>query len=115
MIRANKLRFVAVLFVAVLALSLTGCGGSKITKSNYDKINNGMTEAEVEGILGKGEEKASSGVDVPGKSVNIPGGGNVSVPGVSSSAKVKMWQDGMKMISITFSNGKVMAKAQNGL
>jgi hypothetical protein len=28
---------------------------------------------------------------------------------------VMTWQSGTKVISITFSNGKVMAKAQNGL
>ena len=54
MIQAISLRFVAVLFVAVLALSLTGCGDSKITKSNYDLIEIGMKEAAVEAILGKG-------------------------------------------------------------
>jgi len=31
------------------------------------------------------------------------------------SSEVMTWQSGTKVISITFSNGKVMAKAQNGL
>jgi len=74
-----------------------------------------MTEAEVEAVLGKGEEQASSSVGVPGQSVSIPGAGSVSVPGMSSSAKIVKWQDGMKIITITFSDGKVAGKAQNGL
>ena len=38
-----------------------GCG-SKVSKGNYDKITNGMTVAEVEGIMGKGtEESAGAG------------------------------------------------------
>src|ERR1035438_8057861 len=57
MIQAISLRFVAVLFVAVLTLSLTGCGDSKITKSNYDLIEIGMKEAAVEAILGKGRSE----------------------------------------------------------
>ena len=108
------LQFVAILCAAACFLSFAGCGKG-ISKSNYDKVNNGMTEAEVESILGKGEEQASAGVNVPSQSLTIPGGVNVSVPGISSSVKVKKWQDGSKRITITFSDGKVMAKAQEGL
>jgi hypothetical protein len=114
MSRSETVRFVAILCAAACFLSVAGCG-SGISKTNYDKINNGMTEAEVESILGKGEEQAAAGVNVPSQSLTIPGGVNVSVPGISSSVKVKKWQDGGKSITITFSDGKVMAKAQKGL
>ena len=102
---------VAVLLLAIFALTLTGCGGNKVSLANYDRIKEGMTESEVEGILGKGEEKASSSLNFPGK----PGGGKGTVPGIPSSIKVKLWQDGKKAISITFADGKVMNKIQNGL
>jgi hypothetical protein len=106
MIQAISLRFVAVLFVAVLTLSLTGCGDSKITKSNYDLIEIGMKEAAVEAILGKGEEPTNSAWPAPGQpGVNLP-------PGVP---KAKTWKEGTKTISITFSDGKVWQKNQNGL
>lgn len=103
----------------ILCFALAGCGGSKVTKANYEKIKDGMTLAEIEGILGKGTEQASSNtggaVAVPGASV-----GGVSVPGQTvnmpkMSAKVMVWQDGTKIISITFVNDKMMAKAQAGL
>jgi hypothetical protein len=84
-----------------LSLFLFSCSG-KLNKDNYDKISNGMSVSQVESILGKGESQASSSVDLGEY------GGNVS-------SEVMTWQSGTKVISITFSNGKVMAKAQNGL
>ena len=88
---------------AIISLSifLLSCSG-KLNKDNYDKISNGMSVSQVESILGKGESQASSNVDLGEY------GGNIS-------SEVMTWQSGTKVISITFSNGKVMAKAQNGL
>jgi len=88
---------------AIISLSifLVSCT-SKLNKDNYDKISNGMSVSQVESILGKGESQASSSVDLGEY------GGNIS-------SEVMTWQSGTKVISITFSNGKVMAKAQNGL
>lgn len=83
------------------SLFLASCSG-KLNKDNYDKISNDMSVSQVESILGKGESQASSNVDLGEY------GGNIS-------SEVMTWQSGTKVISITFSNGKVMAKAQNGL
>ena len=85
----------------VFTLFLTSCSG-KINKENYDKISNGMSVSQVEKILGKGESQASSNVDLGEY------GGNVS-------SEVITWQSGTNVISITFSNGQVLAKAQSGL
>ena len=87
--------------VVIFTLILTSCSG-KLNKDNYDKISNDMSVSQVESILGKGESQASSNVDLGEY------GGNIS-------SEVMTWQSGTKVISITFSNGKVMAKAQNGL
>lgn len=95
-------------------LFLVGCG-SAVSKSNYDKIESGMAIKEVESILGKGEEQASSSINIPGQSISIPGGGNISTSGMSTSAKSMVWKDGSKVISIMFSDGKVMGKSQLGL
>jgi hypothetical protein len=84
-----------------ITLFLSSCSG-KLNKDNYDKISNNMSISQVESILGKGESQASSNVDLGEY------GGNIS-------SEVMTWQSGTKVISITFSNGKVMAKAQNGL
>jgi hypothetical protein len=75
------------------------------------KLNKGQSlEFEATAILGKGKEQASSDVSVPGMSA-----GGVSVPGMSASAKVLVWEDGSKIISVSFMNGKVVSKAQAGL
>jgi hypothetical protein len=87
--------------IVSLVFFIAGCAG-KINKDNYNKISNGMTVSQVESILGKGESQASSNVDLGEY------GGNVS-------SEVITWQHGMNVISITFSNGTVMAKAQSGL
>ena len=111
-------RFFTIFGLALLLLTLTGCG-SKISKSNYDKIKDGMTLAEVEETLGKGSEQASSNTGGP---VEVPGmsAGGVSVPGQTvnmpkMSGKAMVWQEGGKVISITFINDKAMGKAQTGL
>lgn len=85
----------------IFTLILTSCSGN-LNKENYDKISNDMSVSQVESILGKGESQASSNVDLGEY------GGNIS-------SEVMTWQSGTKVISITFSNGKVFAKAQNGL
>jgi hypothetical protein len=84
-----------------VSIFLVSCSGN-LNKDNYEKISNGMSVSQVESILGKGESQASSNVDLGEY------GGNIS-------SEVMTWQSGTKVISITFSNGKVMAKAQNGL
>ena len=87
--------------VGVSSIVLTGCS-SKINNENYSKISNGMTISEVEAILGKGESSASSSVDLGEY------GGNIT-------SEVMTWQKGMKVIVISFSNGKVDTKSQTGL
>jgi hypothetical protein len=93
-----------------LCMALAGCSGSKVIIGNYEKIKDGMSLKEVEGILGTGKEQASSGVNVPGVSA-----GGVSVPGMQMSGKAMVWQDGNKSITVTFINDKVAGKAQSGL
>jgi hypothetical protein len=90
----KKLIKVSTLFI-ISSIFFICCTG-KISKANYNKINNGMSKSAVESILGPGESNAASSY-----------GGY--------SAEVITWQSGMNIISITFSNGKVSGKAQTGL
>ena len=89
----------ALVLAGFLLAFVAGCGG-KVTKSNYDKVTTGMTLAEVENILGKGAEQAGGG-GVLGK--------------ITGSGKVVTWEDGEKVITITFINDKVTTKLQKGL
>ncbi len=111
-------------WVLVLAscLGAAACAG-KVTKENYDKVATGMSPKEVEAILGPGTEQASSSVTVPTPSITMPAGmpgmsGMSAMPGMAGGAvsgKVMTWQSGGKMITVTFFNDKVAAKAQVGL
>jgi hypothetical protein len=92
--------FACLLLVGMAATMLAGCGGSKVSKSNFDKVQIGMTQAEVEKILGKGTEEAGAGG---------------AVGGIAASGKILSWTDGEKKITITFVNDKVVTKIPSGL
>lgn len=88
------------LLLAGLALAtMPGCG-SKVSKSNFDKIKVGMTVAEVEGIMGKGTEEAAAAG---------------AIGELKGSAKVMSWTDGDKKITVTFVDDKVKLTVQKGL
>lgn len=38
------------------SLAVAGCGGTRVTRENCDKIRVGMTKAEVEAILGREDQ-----------------------------------------------------------
>jgi hypothetical protein len=57
----------------VLCLMLSGCG-SNLTKENYEKLKEGMTQKEVEAILGKGRMMTKD--EAKGKGVNMFKWGN---------------------------------------
>ena len=89
---------IGAVLLGLMLLFFSGC--SKVSQSNYDKIENGMTVSQVEAILGKGKEESSVG----GAIGNLAG-----------SAKVITWGDDKKSITVTFVNDKVTLKAQKGL
>jgi hypothetical protein len=97
---------VRLLVALVMCVAIVGCGGSRLSKSNYDKIKTGMTEAEVDAILGPGDTDTS--IDVADASV-----GGINVPGMSAANKT--WKDGERSIHIGFMNGKVQTKMGEGL
>jgi hypothetical protein len=113
MVAARSLRTVAVLWAVAGCLLVGGCGGSKVNKSNFDKISMGMSEADVEGVLGKGQEQAGAAINMP--AINMPGMGNIGIQGMPTSAKTKTWTDGNRVITIVFLDGKVAGKTQAGL
>ena len=80
--------------LAVLCLALPGCGGDKITKANFDQIKPGMSQAEVEAIVGTGTTPQGSSV-------------NLSMGGMTMNAKVVRYGDDKKNITIVYQEGKV--------
>jgi hypothetical protein len=71
------------LFLA-LGLTLAGCGGSKVSKANYDKVSKDMTMAQVHDILGAPTETNGTGDN-----------------------KTEVWKSGNDTISVTYLGGKV--------
>jgi hypothetical protein len=96
---------------------------NKITQANYDKINNGMTEAEVEAILGQAESTpmstAGAVLAFAPDGVDIGGGIHVKqVPskgGLSDNGQVKLWKAESKAIAVIFVSGKAADKKAEGL
>ena len=90
------------LLLGLIAMGIVGCSVARVTKDNYDKIQVGMTQAQVEEFMGKGQQDS---------------GAAAALPGVSGSVAVYSWQtdDGRKNITVTFVNGKVLAKTAKGL
>lgn len=84
----------------LMASLIVGCGKPGVSKSNYDKIEDGMSLAEVEKILGPGEKGAS----VAGTIGELVGQGAAYV-----------WEEGDKKITVVFKDDKVVSKSQVGL
>lgn len=83
-----------------LSLFLAGCG-SKVSKENAEKVKPGMTQAEVEAVLGTG---------------TVASTGTAAVPGMPAiSAKTETWTDGDKKIIVTYMNDKVQGVVTSGM
>lgn len=70
--------------------------------SKFNAIQNGMTQAQVTGIMGKDGTVQST------NTLPMPNGSNLTTTMVN-------WHDGIKSVNVTFQNDKVMSKAQLGL
>jgi len=81
----------AVILVMVICMSLVSCSSLKISQENFEKIQTGMSMAQVTDILGPPTE--SSSVDV-----------------AVFSGTVSKWKAADVTITIQFVNGKVVAK-----
>ena len=83
--------FLCMFACAAMLLSVPVACGSKVSQSNFEKIQTGMTLEEVQAILGPPTE--SSGV---------------AIGGLSGSSSI--WKSEEGNISIQFFNGEVRAK-----
>ena len=91
-------RTTCTLVLAIMIVGLVGCGSS-LTQSSYDQNTTGMSVSEVQSILGSGTEQGSA---------------DASFWGISINAKNLVWQDGNKIITVSFSSDEVVGKAKIG-
>ncbi len=99
-------RVAAICACACLALVL-GCNqssGSPVSKAVADRIYSGMTEKEVVEILGPATSSAEISTAGALGDLKLPGG--VEVP---KNVRQSVWQDGGKVITVTFADGKVVS------
>jgi hypothetical protein len=104
--RVASIRFGLLLAVFV---ALAGCG-SKISEANYYRVQYGMTEDEVEDLLGPAHAESI----VPAETTApVP----ASHPATTSPAarKVKSWTRGGLVIRVTFDDGVVTGRSAGGI
>jgi hypothetical protein len=107
----NKIRnSMCFLLICSLAALSDGCNGSngsgsKVSQSNFDKIKEGMADAEVKSILGPPSNETSASI-----SRTDPKTGTTA-----QSNSQMSWGDGDRSITIDFTDGKVIGKKQQGL
>jgi hypothetical protein len=93
------------LAVVLAGLMVATAGCSKLTRKNYDKINNGMTLGQVEKVLGKTES----------------GGPVADLPSMPEATEVMVWEEkakgktAVKSISVGLKDGRVVGKIAAGL
>ena len=97
---SKRMVLCGLLAASLMIVTMIGCGKVDVSKEAYDKVETGMTLAQVEAILGKGELQA---------------GGSGGIGDLTGSAKIYKWVDGDKTITITFVNDKVKTRVQTGL
>jgi hypothetical protein len=102
--------------VLVGCLLLPACANKKVTKANFDQIKEGMTLADVEAILGKGEkESGGDGGGVAAQAGVAVGGVESMGSRPNSDASTFVWESRDKKITVYFFQGKMRNKTQSGL
>ena len=89
--KKNQFKFICFIGSLICFFLILSSCGYKINKANYEKIETGMTIAQVTKILGEPTESSSGNI--------------LGISGTSSK-----WIKGNILISIQFVNGKVRLK-----
>ena len=105
---AYVVRLAGVTGLVVCCCLVSGCAKSKVTKENYDRVENGMTLEDVEAILGPGKLVGDGSLIAAQVGVDVTGGGR------QSSAVEYVWESGNNSITVTFRQDKVAGKRSAG-
>jgi hypothetical protein len=102
------------LLLVALSLLIAGCGRS-VSKGQFDRIRLGMSVADVEDILGKGNIVESGEVDKLVKSSAPADGAAAKAPMDTSEMRGVKWGDDKKSITVIYKNEKVFRVFSQGL
>src|SRR4051794_9671535 len=95
--------------LCTLGFLLIGCGNSKVTKENYEKIKNDMTLEQVQALLGEGAAQGDGSMVAAQAGVDLTGGA------APPSTQDYLWENGKKSITVTFTKQKkVVGKQSSG-
>ena len=109
-----RLRLFIAGVLAAGAAALAGCG-SKVSEANYFKVHHGMTEADVDELLGPPhtEEVAAAAATMPATApATIPA---TTRPAAERNRKVKSWTRRRLTIRVVFDDGLVVGRSALGL
>lgn len=107
---------VAGVLAAGTAAPCAGCG-SKISEANYFKVQHGMTEEDVDELLGPAhaEEVSAAVIDATTRPAVKPAAASATSPSRAVARKVKSWtRDGLT-IRVVFEDGLVVWRSAVGL
>lgn len=85
--------------LAVLTGMLMLAGCSRVSKENYDRVQDGMTTQQVIDILGQPSDKSTKGGEVLG---------------LGGSTTTMTWRHGQQTITARFVNDKLISKEYTG-
>jgi hypothetical protein len=96
------------LTLAIIAICATviGCE-AKVTLDNYDQIQVGMAQHQVEAILGEGTRESAAGM-------GIDASGFASRDSEDNSRATYLWEEDGRQIVIDFEDQKVKSKRKSG-
>lgn len=97
----------ALLIISLLCLLPCGCG-SKISEASYYRVQHGMSEEDVEDLLGPEHGRTEEAAAAPATSAAMRA--TSRLPRV-----VKSWSRGGLGIHVTFENGVVVARSADGI
>ena len=103
-----SLKYVRFAVVLALCLLIPACK-SKVNKTNFEKVKDGMTLDEVEKILGKGTKETGDGSNVAGQF-----GVAISSAPTVGGGESYVWESSAHSITVTFRQGKVVNKRSSG-
>lgn len=115
--RLSPMRVTRLLIAGALvvgAAGLFGCG-SKISEANYYKVQHGMTEEDVDDLLGPAHGVGTPPLTASTSPVSAASPTTVEAATRPADRKVKTWTRGGLTIRVVFADGVVVGRSAVGL